>query len=186
MAICLSLNHELFWFIGHPHYRNGSKPEMNLQMGRIIWIVMLSILLVACGGGDEPLEVRVQSLIDRGRVAAEEHDMAFFREMIDPAYSDVQGNDRAGLLRLLTGYFYRNRSIYLVTRTEEIVQEEKDRVRAVVYVGMAGSPVEGFEQVLSLRADLYRLEMVFSQGKDLRLVHAQWQRASPEELFTEQ
>jgi hypothetical protein len=157
---------------------------MNLQMGRIIWIVMLSVLLLACEG-DEPLEVRVQSLIDKGREAAEQHDMAFFREMIEPAYSDAQGNDRAGLLRLLTGYFYRNRSIYLVTRTEEIVQEEKDRVRAVVYVGMAGSPVEGFEQVLSLRADLYRLEMVFSQGKDLRLAHAQWQRVNPEELFTE-
>jgi hypothetical protein len=157
---------------------------MNSKLGRIIWIVMLSVLLLACGG-DEPLEVRVQSLIDKGREAAEEHDMAFFRGMIDPAYSDVQGNDRAGLLRLLTGYFYRNRAIYLVTRTEEVVQEENNRVRAVVYVGMAGSPVEGFEQLLSLRADLYRLELVFSQAKDLRLVHAQWQRANPEELFTD-
>lgn len=83
---------------------------MNSQLGRRIWIVMLSVLLTACGGGDEPLEVRVQSLIDKGRVAAEEHDMAFFREMIDPVYSDAQGNDRAGLLRLLTGYFYRNKA----------------------------------------------------------------------------
>jgi hypothetical protein len=158
---------------------------MNLQMGRIIWILMLSVVLVACGGGDEPLDVRVQSLIDKGRVASEEHDIAFFREMIDPAYSDAQGNDRAGLLRLLTGYFYRNRSIYLVTRTEEIVQEEKDRVRAVVYVGMAGSPVDGFEQVLSLRADLYRLELEFDYGEEIRLRYARWDRVDPERLLND-
>jgi hypothetical protein len=174
-----------FIFIGHQYCWKGNEPKMNTQLGRMIWIVMLSVLLAACGGGDEPLEVRVQSLIDKGREAAEARDIAFFREMIDPAYSDDQGNDRADLLRLLTGYFYRNRSIYLVTRTEEVSLEDNDRVRAVVYVGMAGSPVQGFEQLLTLRADLYRLDLVFRLDKDLRLVHAQWQRVNPEELFTE-
>jgi hypothetical protein len=157
---------------------------MNSQLGRLVCVVTLLMLLMGCGGPEEPLESRIRSLIETGREAAQDRNMEFFREVIDPEYSDSRGYGRAELLRMLTGYFYRNRSIYLVTRTEEIIPVEHNRARAVVYVGMAGSPVEGFEQLLTLRADLYRLELEFRLDEGLHLVHAQWRRANPEEVFS--
>jgi hypothetical protein len=83
----------------------------------------------------------------------------------------------------VTGYFLRNRAIHLLVRIEEIQLLEGERAQAVLYAGMAGSPMDGFEQLLALRAAVYRMELTFKLDAEIRLLHADWHRVDPEEVL---
>jgi hypothetical protein len=48
---------------------------------------------------------------------------------------------------------------------------------------MAGSPMDGFEQLLALRAAVYRMELTFKLDAEIRLLHADWHRVDPEEVL---
>lgn len=150
---------------------------------RFVMIVPLVLLIAACSGPDESPESRIRTLIEEGVEAGEDRSLDFFREHIDQDYSDDHGNGKKEILRLLVGYYYRNRSIHLVSHIDEISIMDDGQARAVVIVGMAGSPVEGFEQLLALRADIYRLELNFKMDEDIRLIQAAWRRIEPESVF---
>ncbi|MEW7981215.1 MAG: hypothetical protein AB2813_15930 [Candidatus Sedimenticola endophacoides] len=80
--------------------------------------------------------------------------------------------------RLALGYFLRHKSIHLLTQIERIELLDEERARVVLFVAMAGSPLEGVEQLLNLRADLHRfeLDLVLEQAQ-WRVARAHWQRA---------
>lgn len=146
-------------------------------------IVSLVLLFTACSGPDESPGSRIRTLIEEGVEAGEDRSLDFFRDIIDEDYGDDHGNGKTEVLRILAGYYYRNRSIHLVSHIDEISIDVDGRARAVVIVGMAGSPVEGFEQLLALRADIYRLELDFKMEEDIRLIWASWRRMEPESVF---
>jgi len=104
-------------------------------------------------------------------------------EVIAPDYSDAHGRTRRDLQRMVIGHFLRNRSIHLLLRVEEVQPLEGNQARAVLLAGIAGSPVDGFQQLLALRASLYRMELTFQLGDDIQLVHADWRRVNPEEVL---
>jgi len=152
------------------------------QLSNLMLIVILSGWLGACGT-ESPPESRIIALIKEGELAAEDRNLGFFRDVMARDYTDAKGLSRDEFLRMLAGYFYRNRSIHLISRTEDVVVEGPETARAVIIVGMAGSPVEGFDQLLTLRADLYRLELEFNIAEDIQLRYARWERIAPEALF---
>lgn len=153
-----------------------------ISFSYLLLIVMLTGWLGACSKESTP-ESRIIALIEEGELAAEDRNLGFFRDVIAQDYTDAKGLSRDEFLRMLAGYFYRNRTIHLISRTEDVVVEDSKSARAVVIVGMAGSPVEGFDQLLTLRADLYRLELEFNMAKDIQLRYARWERMPPEALF---
>ncbi len=152
-------------------------------MRRLTWLWLLLPLLVACSQPPETPEQRIRELIGQGEEAAEARDRGFFAEVVSPDYSDADGRTRRDLLRMLTGYFLRNRAIHLLLRIEAIQPLEGEKARAVLYAGIVGSPVDGFEQLLALRAAVYRMELTFELDAEMRLLHADWRRADPAEVF---
>ncbi len=145
-------------------------------------LIMVTVGLVGCGQDASP-EQRINELIREGELAAEDRDLAFFRETISQEFSNEQGLTRDQMLQTLSGYFFRNRKIYLITRIEDTFFDEGGAARTTVIVGMARSPVEGFDQLLALRADLYRLQLEFDMDEEIQLRHAHWERIKPEALF---
>lgn len=153
-----------------------------IQLSYLFLIVILTGWLGACSTETTP-ESRIIALIEEGELAAEDRNLGFFRDVIAQDYTDASGLSRDEFLRMLAGYFYKHRSIHLVSRIEDVVLEDSKTARAVLIVGMAGSPVEGFDQLLTLRADLYRLELEFNMAEDIQLRYARWERMPPESLF---
>ena len=151
-------------------------------MRRLLWLCLLPFL-AACSEPVETPEQRIRALIDRGEEAAEARDLDFFAELISRDYSDADGRTRRELLRMMTGYFIRNQSIHLLLRIEEVQLLEGEQARAVLYAGMAGSPVDGFQQLSTLRASVYRMEFTFKLDDDIRLLHARWRRVNPKEVL---
>ncbi len=146
-------------------------------------IALLLLSLAACSDPESSPDQRIRELIAQGEVAAEARSRGFFDETVSSDYQDGAGRGRRELLRLLTGYFLRNQSIHLLVRTHKVDVEDPEHATAVVYAGMAGSPVEGFEQLMTLRAAVYRMELRFSLDDEPRLVAAQWRRLQPGELI---
>ncbi len=145
--------------------------------------LLLLFFLAACADPEPSMEQRIRELIGQGEQAAEARSRGFFADTVADDYQDEAGRSRRDLLRLLTGYFLRNQTIHLLVRTHEIRIEGPKHATAVVYAGMAGSPMEGFDQLMTLRAAVYRLELRFVQGDEPRLVEAKWRRLQPGELI---
>ena len=149
-------------------------------------VLFLSLLLLAAGcSGPEPSpEERVRELISLGEKAAEDRSIHFFVDGIADAFEGRDGSGKRELVRLLRGYFLRHQAIHLLVKIQSVVSEG-GRIQAVLYAGMAGSPVQGFEQLLAMRAGLYRFELVFTGGDKPKLLNAHWRRADVQEVLPE-
>ena len=153
-----------------------------LKLQRLFLLVIL-VLTAACGGPEDSPEERIRAFIEEGEAAAEVRSLDFFKDSLAENYSDDHGLTRKEMLRMLAGYFFRNQSIHLVTRVGEIRLLTDTHAEAVVYVGMAGSPEVGFDQLTQLRADLYRVELDLVLGDAIQVTGASWRRSTPAEAF---
>ncbi|OQX44245.1 MAG: hypothetical protein B0D83_00090 [Candidatus Sedimenticola endophacoides] len=145
----------------------------------IPWVLLsLALLLVACSAEQTTPEERIRALVASAEAAAEARSAGDLGELLSEHYADARGRGRKELKRLALGYFLRHKSIHLLTQIERIELLDEERARVVLFVAMAGSPLEGVEQLLNLRADLHRfeLDLVLEQAQ-WRVARAHWQRA---------
>ncbi len=144
------------------------------------WIyltVLTAMLLVACSAGVTP-EQEIRALLLEAEIAAEERDVGDFSRLISPQYGDQYGHDKDELLRLLRLQMIRNQVIYLWLQIAEINVISDASAEATVRVAMAGGPLQSFEDLARLGAELYRfeLELVKESGK-WRIARAAWDHA---------
>jgi len=138
---------------------------------------MLVLFVAACSGGVTP-EEEIRALVREAQIAAEERQVGDFARLISEQYGDEHGNSKEELVRMLRLQMIRNQVIYLMVRTGEIKLVDDLSATAVVRVAMAGGPLETFEDLARLGAELYRfdLELVKESGK-WRIIRARWGRA---------
>ncbi len=118
--------------------------------------------LPACGAKPDSPEAQVRALLQRAEAAAEEKRVKALKKLVSESYSDDRGQDRQAIAGLLTYYFLRNESIHLLTRVRSIEFPEPARSRATVFVAMAGTPIPGIDELVRIRADLYRFDFSLS------------------------
>jgi len=139
--------------------------------------VAILLLLSGCSEPDSP-EQRIRQLIADGESAVEARSLPDLRTLISENYLDGSKRTRRDLTRLLAGYFLRHKSIHLLVQIHEILVEEPDRARAVIYVAMAGRPLDDASQLSFVRANLYRFDLELSEVEgDWRVVGGTWRKA---------
>lgn len=111
-------------------------------------------------------------------IAAEERDVGDFARLISSQYGDQYGHDKDELLRMLRLQMIRNQVIYLWLQIAEVNVISDTTAQASVRVAMAGGPLQSFEDLARLGAELYRfeLELVKESGK-WRISTAAWDHA---------
>ena len=141
-------------------------------------LVFVAVLQIACGSKPDSPEARVRALFNKAEVAAEKKDLGTFRDLISDQYLDEFRQDKQAILGVLSFHFFRNQSIYLLTRIQTIAFPEAARAEAVVFVATAGQPIPGTEDLLRVRADLFRFDITLAdKGKDnWKVTRAQWRR----------
>ena len=141
-------------------------------------LVFVAVLQIACGSKPDSPEARVRALFNKAEVAAEKKDLGTLRALISDHYLDDLGQDKQAILGVLSFHFFRNQSIYLLTRIQTIAFPETARAEAVVFVATAGQPIRGTEELVALRADLFRFDITLAdKGKDnWKVTRAQWRR----------
>jgi hypothetical protein len=153
---------------------------------RLALLAMLAAAsLPACAAEPDSPEAQVRALLQQAEAAAEEKDVGALKQLVSESYSDERGQDRQAIAALLTFYFLRNQSIYLLTRVGKIEFPEPARARTTVLVAMAGTPIPDIEELARIRADLYRFD--FSLGDegsgDWRVTRAAWRRATADDFL---
>ena len=117
-------------------------------------------------------------MVREAEIAAEDRQVGDLARLISEQYGDEHGNNKDELVRMLRLQMIRNQVIYLMVRTGDIDLHDETSASATVRVAMAGGPLEKFEDLARLGAELYRfdLELLKESGK-WRIIRATWGRA---------
>lgn len=139
---------------------------------------LLGMVLSGCHGSETP-EDRVRATLQRAQQAVVDGDLGILTELISDDYADEAGRDRGAVVALLRRQFIENRSIHLLTRVQDVAVPETGRAEASVLVAAGAAPLSDEEENFStLKADLYRFEIVLSEEEPGRwtVVRAAWRR----------
>lgn len=109
---------------------------------------------------------------------AEQKNVGGLRAVVSEKYADEHGQDKRAIEALLRFYFLRHQTIHLLTRVESVALPQPGRAQAVLYVAMAGTPLQEPSELSRLAADLHRFELEFvEEAGEWRLARANWRRA---------
>ena len=152
----------------------------------IIFTIILPglLLLTACSDDTGTPEQQIRQLLADVETAVQQRSLDQVKPLVSAEYSDQWNGSRSAALRSLMFYFQGHQSIHLLTRVTEIqLAEDQQQARVIVYVGMAGKPVDNAQQLLALNADVYRFDIdLVADGKEWLVSSAQWQPARPDNL----
>jgi hypothetical protein len=114
--------------------------------------------------------------------AVQQRSLDQVKELVSSDYKDQWNNDRRAALRSLLFYFQGHQSIHLLTRISDIqLNDDASQARVIVYVGMAGQPVDKSESLIALNADLYRFDVdLIADGDKWLVSSARWEKARVE------
>ena len=141
-------------------------------------------LISACSQDTNDPEQQIRNMVSAMETAVEQRSLDNVKVHVDSDYSDEWNGNRRAALRALLFYFQGHQSIHLLTRISNIdLSDDLTSASVVVYVGMAGDPVEKSESLIDLNADLYRFDIQLeAEGNDWLISSARWQRARVEDF----
>jgi len=146
--------------------------------GLIAVLLAGAAALAGCGAEPDTPEQQVRALLGRAETLAETRDLDGLKALISERYRDPAKHDRRGIVQILAYYFFRHKTIYLLVKVDRLEVVAEGRAEATVFVAMAATPVDAQEQLLNLRADLYRFDVVVEEERkgDWKLMSAEWRR----------
>jgi len=138
---------------------------------RSLACVACIVILTACGGPETGSDEQLRQWVSRGEEAAEAKERRELIGMISPAYTDARGNERGDIENILRAYFFRQNSITLLSKIEEVRLIADSAAEIELTVGMAGQN----DGVLGFSADAYRFELELTrEGDEWLLISARW------------
>lgn len=147
-------------------------------MRRLLITLLSCLIFTACSSDSTSPEQQVRKSLLAMEVAAQERSTSDFMRYISDDYSDLQGNDKEGLKRILRILFLRNQKISIFTFIKSI--EIKNGFAEVhLSAAMASREVDLSQETNRLKADTQRLIITLRPNKnnDKWLVQsASWQQ----------
>jgi hypothetical protein len=139
-------------------------------------------ILLACAPEPQFPEDEDRALL--AEIAVEERDLNTLKGFVSDDYADERGDDKRAIHAILAYHFLRNRSVHLLTRVQSVTVLAPERAQATLLVAMAGRRIQSAEQLVGLRADLFRFEFALvREGRDWRVESAAWRRAERNDFF---
>lgn len=152
--------------------------------GRRCVLLLAALVVLACSSSPQTPEGQIAALIDHAEAAAESRDLGELAKLVSDDYRDPQGNDKGAALDIARFYFLRNQRIHLLVRADDIQLIATDKAAAVVYVAMAGQPIDTPSQLTQLQGDVMRFDLALVRtDSEWRVASASYQRARLEDLL---
>jgi len=122
---------------------------------------LLTAALLVSGCGDAPgtPEEQIRAWVAQIERASRERDVGVLKDAISGQYRDPAGRTQDDIHGLLVYHHFRQKTVYLLTRIEELDVLAPDRASLTLLAAIAGSPATRFEALSDLRGDLYRFEL---------------------------
>lgn len=166
------------------HHTGAVWPGSVGLLKRLGALLLLLPLLASCSGDDTSPESRIRALLNTAEEAVESRSLSAVSPLLSPAFSDSAGQDKQALLRLLGGYFVTHQSIHLLTQVSRLDLIGPDRAHVTLYVAVAGQPLKTVSQLISLRAELIRLDLSLAEeAGEWLVVSGAWRRAEKSDFL---
>lgn len=141
--------------------------------------ILALFFLAACSGDEVSNEALILQAIDSAARAAENRSHGDLALLIDETYRDHKGIGKQQLINQLRAYFFMHKNIHLFTKVDDVVfNDGQSKAAVTLYVAMAGNVIADASALASLRAQIYKFELQFSQQEMWLLTQAKWQRSS--------
>jgi hypothetical protein len=138
----------------------------------------------ACSGPVPSPEDPVRSWLAEAERASRERDIGAMKDLISRSYRDRHGRTQEDVHGIITFQYFRQNSVYLLTRIESLDLPAPSRARLTVLGAMAGSPLEGPASLRQVRADVYRFELeLVDEGDQWRVVSGDWRPAGVDDFL---
>ncbi len=153
-------------------------PVARVVLGAAL-VALTALPLLACWPEPGSPEGQLRVLFAEAEQAAEGKDTGALRDLLSEHYADRRGHDKQGIVGLIRFYFFRHKSIHLLTQIGSPSFPQPTRAEVTVFVAMAGQPISARAELARLRADLHRFdfELVSEDGGDWKVTRAEWRRA---------
>lgn len=148
-----------------------------------ITFLLVSAFLLACSDKKISPEDEIRQYIESVKVAAEERSHSDVADLIDESYADQQDIRKKQLIKMLRAYFFTHKNIHLITQIESIVFQNENKAFVTLHVVMTGNAIKDISALNSLRAQVYRFELLLTKNKNWLLKQAKWQQASIKDLL---
>jgi hypothetical protein len=145
-------------------------------------LLLFILLLSGCSQDTDSAESQIRSMLSSMETAIQQRSLDKVKSLVSPDYKDEWHPNRRAALRSLLFYFQGHTSIHLLTRVSELaISDDEKTATLVVFVGMAGKPIENADYLVALNADLFRFEVdLVNDGDDWLVAGTSWQRVRPE------
>lgn len=148
-------------------------------------VCVLAVFLVpGCSGPPDP-KVLIEERIDEAVELAESREADRLLEFVSDGYLDDDGRNKETVGQIVRYHLFQNRSVHLLHKVRWIEITEPGLAEVVVVIAVAGSPIEGIEQIGQIQADLLRfdVEMAEEEEGEWRLTGSTWERATATDFF---
>lgn len=147
-------------------------------MQRLLIIICSCLILVACTDDPTSPEQLVRNSLLAMETAAQERSTSVFMSYISDDYSDLQGNNKDELKRLLQILFLRNQKIKVFTLVKSL-EINNGFAEVEISAAMTSRDIDLSQENNRLKADTQRFSITLRPNKnnDIWLVQsANWQR----------
>ena len=143
-------------------------------LSRLLVIAACLVLPGACSS-DKSAEALFLDTLAAMEQAIEDRDINEFMEYVSESYQDAQGRSRKDIRRIAQLHVLRNRNLHIYRHVTQMAVVDEQYANTVIFVALAGQPIESVESLASMRAELMRFEVSFEFGEKWQVVSAQWQ-----------
>lgn len=149
-----------------------------IRKALIIFFLVITPLLWLFLDSENSLEEQVRQYIEASVTAAENRSLDDLAGLIHDNYLDPRGFSKNQLTKLIRLYFFRHKNIYLFTNLGEINFLSDNRAQVSLHVAMATTAISDLTTLSSLKAQIYKLELLLIKQEEWLLHEAKWQAAS--------
>ena len=149
-------------------------------------LAAVGFLAVVCGTPSE--EARIKELIKDSVARAEKREVLALMDFFAPEYSDFEGRDTEGTVRLITDYLDRFRGVVIHLLGARVGSIEPDgRASVECEVSLSHGAAEVLRKLIRYTGEYYRfrLDLRKTGRGEWRFTYAEWQSIGLADLFPE-
>ena len=153
------------------------------QKSLTITLLLLSSILFACSDDKISPDDEIRQYVESIKVAAEERSHSDVADLVDESYADQKDIKKKQLIKMLRAYFFTHKNIHLFTQIESIIFQSENKAFVTLHVVMTGNAIKEISTLNTLRAQVYRFELLLTKDKNWLLKQAKWQQANIKDLL---